>query len=133
MKKSVFNYFLVPFFFLLLVSTQCDDDIDLPTQEVEHQELTMLKTEIENLASSSVCNETSECKFSAFGSKPCGGPWSYIIYSTSIDTDKLEALIENYNNKEDAFNTKWGIVSDCSLAQLPSSVECKNNTCVPVF
>ena len=118
---------------LILFSTQCDDDINSPNQEDEQQELTVLKTEIEDLANASVCNETSECKSIAFGSKPCGGPWSYLVYSTSIDTGKLENLVETYNDKEAAFNTKWGIASDCALAQQPTGVNCENNTCVAVF
>ena len=92
-----------------------------------------LKIEIESLANASVCNESTECKFIAFGSKPCGGPWSYLIYSTSIDTNKLEVMVEDYNQKEADYNQKYGVGSDCSVALPPTSITCENNTCVAVF
>jgi hypothetical protein len=111
---------------------QCEDDNEL-TQEEERIELNTLKSEIENLANTSVCNDTSACKFIALGSKLCGGPWGYLVYSTSVDADKLERLVETYNQKETDFNTKWGIASDCAIANPPTNVICENNTCVAVY
>ena len=132
MKTSVLKYILAPLC-LLLLSTQCEDDVAPLTQEEERAELNTLKSEIEDLANTSVCNETSECKFIGLGSKPCGGPWSYLIYSTSIDTENLENMVADYNQKELDFNAKWGVVSDCALTQQPSSIKCENNTCIAVF
>lgn len=117
---------------LVLMSFQCDDDTNL-TQEKEALELNTLKQTIDDLASQSVCNESSECNFVAFGSKPCGGPWSYLIYSTSMDEDSLLLLVEQYNQKQDAFNKKWGLVSDCAAVLPPTSMTCENNTCIPVY
>lgn len=131
MRNLLFKFILVSIC-LLFFSTQCDED-RFPIQEDEQQELATLKSEIESLASSSVCNESTECKFIGLGSKPCGGPWSYLVYSTTIDIENIKSLVETYNNKETAFNTKWGIASDCSIAIPPTSIECKNNKCVPVF
>lgn len=124
---------LIFIFCLTLVAFQCEDDIVSLTQEEELAELNILKTEIETLANTSTCNETTSCKFIALGSKPCGGPWSYLIYSTSIDVDKLESLVENYNLREKAFNINWGIPSDCALVNPPTSVECENNICVAIY
>ncbi len=108
----------------------CEDD---DSQEGDRIELDALKTSIEDLAATSVCSETAECKFIGLGSKPCGGPWEYLIYSTSIDVEQLEDLVEDYNKKEADFNAKWGIASDCALANPPSSINCENNRCVAVF
>ncbi len=132
MKKSLSKFILVPLC-LLLFSTQCDEDIPPLTQEDEEQELAALKIEIENSANTSVCGSTFECKFIAFGSKPCGGSWSYLVYSTSIDTEELESMVEGYNRKEAIFNTEWGIVSDCAITNPPTSVNCENNACVAVY
>lgn len=133
MKKSISKFILAPLCLLLLFSTQCEDDIAPLTQEDEQQELADLKTEIENLASTSICYDTFECKFIALGSKPCGGPWSYLVYSTSIDTEQLETMVDGYNRKEALYNTEWNIVSDCAIANPPTSVTCENNTCVAVY
>ena len=128
MKKLLFIVLLS-----LLINSCISNDDNISTFETELAELTTLKSEIEILANTSICNETSECEFIAFGSKPCGGPWSYLVYSTSIDTDNLENLVETYNQKESIFNQQWGIASDCALALMPTEVICENNTCIPIF
>lgn len=111
------------------MATQCEDEL-VSNQDQEYQALLNFKQTIEELASSSVCNETTVCKYIAFGSKACGGPWNYLVYSTSINTENLEDLVENYNQQESDFNTKWGIVSDCSVNNPPMSLTCENNTCI---
>lgn len=129
MKKPYFLLFVIC---LLFMAFQCEEDIIL-TQENDKQVLISFKKEIEDLAATSVCNENTECKFIAFGSKPCGGPWSYLIYSTSIDVEKLENMVATYNTNEADFNEKWGVVSDCSAALPPTSINCENNSCIPVY
>ncbi|MDO5978728.1 hypothetical protein [Flavivirga spongiicola] len=125
---------LVFTYLILLVIVGCSsNDNDAPTYENELEQLSLLKADIEALAKASVCNDTTECKFIALGSKPCGGPWSYLLYTTSIDVEQLEAAVETYNQKEAAFNIKWGIASDCALALRPVSASCENNTCVLMY
>ena len=132
MKKLISKFILV-LLFLLLFSKQCEDDLPPFTQETEQQELAALKTEIENLANTSFCGDAFECKFIAFGSKPCGGPWGYLVYSTSIDTEELENRVERYNREEAIYNTEWGITSDCAVNNPPVSMNCENNACVAVY
>ena len=132
MKKPFFASLLLLICFSL-VAFQCDEEGSEPTFEEEQVELNNLKSEIEDLANTSVCNETSECKSIGLGSKPCGGPWSYLIYSTSIDTEQLAQMVANYNQLEAEFNTRWGMVSDCAIVNPPLSVNCENNTCVAVY
>ena len=132
MKNPLSKFVLVPLC-LLLFSTQCEDDIPPITQESEAQELAFLKAEIEDFANTSVCGDTFECKFIGFGSKPCGGPWSYLVYSTSIDVEDLENRVEGYNRKETIFNAEYGIASDCAITNPPTSINCENNACVAVF
>lgn len=131
MKKSFLPIIMI--LCLSLMSTQCEEEKASPTQADEEKELLELKTQSEALASTSTCNENTTCKFIAFGSKPCGGPWSYLIYSTSIDVQTLEDLVERYNKKEADFNNKWGMASDCSVVTPPSSVKCENNTCIAEY
>ncbi|WP_242131099.1 hypothetical protein [Aestuariivivens marinum] len=131
MKNSFFAAILL-LLCLSFTAFQCDDDAPL-TQEQELAQLQDFKSEIEAMVNLSICNETTECKFIAFGSKPCGGPWSYLIYSTSIDVSALEAMVQDYNAKEQAYNQRWNVASDCALVQQPSSITCENNTCVAVY
>ncbi|MFS4483635.1 hypothetical protein ACKGJY_11495 [Hyunsoonleella sp. 2307UL5-6] len=132
MKKSVFKLCIAPLC-LLLCSTQCEDDIPSINQDTQAQELTILKTDIETIAGASICNTTFECKFIAFGSKPCGGPWRYLIYSTSIDIETLESMVENYNQMEAEYNEAFGIASNCAIENPPTSINCENNECVAVY
>lgn len=130
MKK----YLTIPLLFILyltLCATQCEDENEFNYDD-DQTELINLKSEIESLVSTSVCNENTECKYIAFGSKPCGGPWSYLIYSSSIDTNALEMMVENYNEKESVFNERYGTVSDCAIVSPPTSISCENNICVGV-
>ncbi|XCF06604.1 hypothetical protein ABI125_01800 [Tamlana crocina] len=131
MKKTFFTPLLILICFSLM-AFQCDEN-DSSTMEEEQTELSTLKSEIESFAHQSECNTNTDCQFIGFGSKPCGGPWSYLVFSTSIDTEKLEQMVADYNQKEAEFNAKWGIVSDCALAPQPTSVNCENNTCVAVY
>jgi len=117
---------------LVLMAFKCEDDTNL-NKEQEQEELAQLKHLIEDLTSESICNQSTECKYIAFGSKPCGGPWSYLIYSTSINTDQLEDMVSIYNQKENAFNIKYNVVSDCSLAIPPSELSCENNQCIAIY
>ena len=132
MKKSISKFIIVPLY-LLFFSTQCEEDIRPLTQEDEEQELAALKIEIENFANTSVCDGNFECKFIAFGSKPCGGSWSYLVYSTSIDVKELESRVEGYNRKEAIYNAEFGIASDCTITNPPISINCENNICVAVY
>lgn len=119
--------------FLLLTAFKCDDNSDAISCEDKIVQLDKMKTEIQELAEHSVCNENSECRFMAFGSKPCGGPWSYLVYSTSIDTTKLTALVEAYNTVESQLNQDCGRVSDCAMVNPPEGLECKDGKCIAFF
>ncbi|WP_052826034.1 hypothetical protein [Neotamlana nanhaiensis] len=131
MKKILCTIIILVCFFSL-TAFQCNED-ESGNYEEELAELNQLKTDIETLAQSSVCNENETCKYIAFGSKACGGPKSYLLYSTSISTEKLENLVSTYNQKESDFNTKWDVLSDCSYVNPPTSIICENNNCVAVY
>ena len=120
--------------FLCLFFLAClPDDGESSDYDQELETLTILKAQIESLAANSACNDSSDCRYIAFGSKPCGGPWSYLVYSTSIDTTDLENMVGQYNQLEALFNAKWGIASDCAVVTEPVDVICENNICVAVY
>ena len=57
------------------------------------------------LIGDAACKSDADCRAIAFGDKPCGGPWSYKIYSvTSVDTVEvwwgappLVAIFQNWD------------------------------------
>lgn len=110
---------------LIILFVSCDES----TRESDRAVLYTQKREIISLANSGQCTANSECKFIGIGSKPCGGPWNYIVYSTSIDTQRLFRMITQYDQNEDSYNRKWGLASDCSMAPAPDSVGCLDGRC----
>lgn len=130
MKNTFFALFLLCLFF---TAFKCDDTDSSLAIEADKKELTHLRQTIEDLIDASECGENTECKFIAFGSKACGGPKSYLVYSTSINVEKLEDLVETYNKKDAEFNKKYGIISDCAAILPPVGVSCENNTCVAIY
>ena len=64
----------------------------------QHVHRAILRTEIESIASNRACMDGSDCSFVPLGSKPCGGPWDYLVYSmTGVNLELLWAEVEAYN------------------------------------
>tara|TARA_R110001583_G_scaffold179638_2_gene336530 strand:- start:30616 stop:31008 length:393 start_codon:yes stop_codon:yes gene_type:complete len=103
------------------------------TQESEKAELAILQEEIEQLIATGTCSQNTDCNFIAFGSKPCGGAWSYLVFSATINVELLKEKVTTYNENETAYNIKWSVVSDCMVSTPPTSVECVNGNCVAIY
>ena len=86
---------------------------------------------INQLSSDKSCDSDTQCKDIAFGAKPCGGPWSFLIYSIrQTDESQLTNEVNQFNELQRRQNEKDGAVSDCSVVT-PSFPVCSNNQCVP--
>jgi len=121
------------FFFLTFLAINCTGSDQIKDQDTEKKELEQMAKEIRVLAEASSCSDSFTCKYVAFGSKPCGGPWGYLVYSTSVDETELLKKVEDYNEKERKYNIKFGIISDCSFAMPPDKVICENGKCKAVY
>ncbi len=132
MRKTIFTLGFASLF-LLLTAMQCDKDEITTSCEDTEMELQAFKSNIEALANTSICSEEFECRYIAFGSKPCGGPWEFLIYTTSIDTLTLTSLVAEYNQLEANYNLNCNIVSDCSTPQPPIGFDCVESQCIPVY
>jgi len=119
-------------FSMLFIAVNCEESQE-DTMESDRLKLLELKAEIDAFIDTSVCDNNHTCAYIAYGSKACGGPQGYLVYSTSIQVEQLKTLIDQYNQAEAEFNTTWGIVSDCSIPNPPSEIICENNKCVAVF
>lgn len=106
---------------------------ELSEQEKDHRILMDLFNEIQNLAYSESCSNTTNWNFVAYGSKACGGPQGYIPYSKNIDTALFLNKIEEYAKAEAAFNIKWSVASDCAITNPPKNVECQNGYPVLIY
>ncbi|MBE0424049.1 MAG: hypothetical protein IBX66_08940 [Lutibacter sp.] len=103
------------------------------SKEDDLAELNDLQGEIKLLVDSGVCSENSECEYIAFGSKACGGPKTFLVFSTSIDVALLQQKVATYNALENSFNQKWGIISDCSVPLPPLNVICVAGKCTAIY
>ena len=119
--------------FGIAIIAGCSNNDDNSDFNEDLFELIEMLAAIEELAETSTCNDDTECLYIALGDKPCGGPWSYLIYSTSIDTAQLEDMVETYNMKQAAFNIKYDQVSDCAFVNPPTDVICENGACIAQF
>ena len=117
---------------LLAIVFGCTNNTEF-TKEEDLAELAALQEEIELLVDSGVCSENSDCDYIAFGSKACGGPKTYLAFSTSINVQLLQQKVATYNALENSFNKKWGIISDCAYLLPPKSVQCINGKCTAVY
>ena len=92
--------------------------------------LTDLRAEVTRMIGDAACSDISQCRTIAFGAKPCGGPWQYLVYSTAItDSTALAAAVARYNVKEAELNKSEGRMSDCSMA-VPPTLARVNGRCV---
>ncbi|MCF2874855.1 MULTISPECIES: hypothetical protein [unclassified Tenacibaculum] len=103
----------------------------LTDQEKDYQKLMILFSEIETLARSVSCTDSNDWSFIGYGAKACGGFQGYIAYSNKIDVSTFLEKVAAYTKKEDEYNKKWNIVSNCSIPSKPSEVNCVNG--FPVF
>ncbi len=101
-----------------------------PTLERDSAKLAAIRTRTEELLGEPRCSQSSECVAVAFGSKPCGGPWTYLVYSrTSADESALLDKVKEYNQFNKVINERHGLISDCMLVTEPR-LDCVNGRCV---
>ena len=118
---------------IFLFAVGCSLEESTKNQDSDLIALTNLGNEINVLVESSVCTDETECAFIAFGTKPCGGPWGYLVYSNSIDTDDLIAKVERFNQMQNTYNLRYNITSDCSVVLPPDALICEDNKCKAVY
>lgn len=112
----------------LLQSFQCTDTA-VVTDTITAAQLETYKQEIQNYINSFSCSETSGCGFIAFGSKPCGGPRTYLLFSNSVNLAKLQEMVKKYNEMDKAYNIQTNAISDCTYQSPPTEVKCVNGVC----
>ena len=104
----------------------CDN---LEKREITAFELQKQFQEIQNLIDSGECSENSQCSFIAYGSKPCGGPQGYFVFSSNIDIELLKNKVKRYNEDERLYNIQKGSPSDCMFLTPPNEVGCIDGNC----
>jgi hypothetical protein len=107
---------------LLVAGAACNSDSNgQPYDEAEDRaRLQEMEAEIDTLIGDAKCKKDEDCLAIAFGAKPCGGPWTYKVYSvTSVDTLELARLVADYNKFNEVLNQRYGWMSDCTVVSRP--------------
>ena len=99
--------------------------------QADMQLLNKLWDEIYAMSGSSNCQRANEWGITPIGSKPCGGPWSYLAYRLSIDVECFLKKVNYYNEQQKKYNVKYSIVSNCMVEPMPKAVSCEEGK--PVF
>ncbi|MBN3520311.1 hypothetical protein JYB62_09875 [Algoriphagus lutimaris] len=115
-------------FLIFLGGCQLADE--QPTQ-VDLNNMDEIYEKIIELSESKTCSNSSNWKFTAIGSKPCGGPIGYIAYSNEINEKEFLDLVERYTKLQAEYNQKNNMASDCMYVVSPTRVVCENGK--PVF
>ena len=113
---------------LMLQSFQCTETND-SSDNITSAQLETKKQEIQNYINGFSCSESVGCGFIAFGTKPCGGPWSYLVFSNNVNLTKLQEMVKDYNEMNQLFNIQTKAMSDCSVPSPPTEVKCVNGIC----
>jgi hypothetical protein len=101
----------------------------LSDEEMDYQKLTQMGTEIKDYAKNKAC-AGDECRVMSMGSKACGGPTQFIVYSVGkVDEKVLTQKINSYTEYERQLNIKYSRISDCAMIAIPT-VDCVNGLCV---
>lgn len=113
---------------LLLQSFQCSDTND-SSGDITSTQLETKKKEINSYINSVSCSESVGCNYIAFGSKPCGGPRTYLVFSNNVNLSKLQEMVKNYNEMDKLYNIQTNAMSDCMAVSPPTEVKCVNGVC----
>ncbi|WP_404341588.1 hypothetical protein [Pseudoalteromonas mariniglutinosa] len=95
-------------------------------------DITAAQQQLEQLITDPHCDNNSQCKVLAVGRRACGGPSSYIVYSTKMTIqDEVEKLAKHITTLESQYNTANNMMSICQHLTTPQA-QCSNNNCVKI-
>ncbi len=76
------------------------------------------------------CDSAAQCKTIAVGHKACGGPETYLVWSSKrSDPAKVARLADAYGSKRKDENIASGMASNCAMTMDPGAT-CNAGRCV---
>ena len=84
---------------------------------------------IRALAGAAACSDDAQCHTLALGARACGGPESYLPWSSAhTPQSEIQALGERYKEERRAANEASGAMSTCRFMPDPGAV-CRAGSC----
>jgi hypothetical protein len=75
------------------------------------------------------CESVNDCQAMELGSKACGGPKAYLVVSMKNNNyTRVATLATATVDREDAYNRKYRVISDCMMI-MPPTIGCVANKC----
>ena len=118
----------IALFCFVALSFQCTSNRS-DSETITVEQLAAKKTTIQNYINSFSCSESVGCNYIAFGSKPCGGPRMYLVFSNTINLPQLQEMVTEYNEMDHLRNIQTNAISDCSVPSPPNEIRCVNGVC----
>jgi hypothetical protein len=85
--------------------------------------------QIHSLVGKAECTSDSQCQVLPIGAKACGGPASFLAFSTAkTDPREVQVLAERHHAEQQANNQRSGMISNCRVEPTPAAA-CRANTC----
>lgn len=85
--------------------------------------------QIKDLIGKAECSSDSQCQILPIGARPCGGPASYLAWSTAkTSSSEIQALADRFRAEQQERNARSGMVSDCRAIAPPAAV-CRAGSC----
>jgi hypothetical protein len=113
-----------------LALVACERSPAAPTVVYDRASLEARYKAITDMIALPVCSTSLQCRSVAVGAKPCGGPWRYLVYSdVMVNEQELQRRAADLIAFEREYNTRNGIVSDCSVPH-PPTPGCVDSVCV---
>lgn len=98
-------------------------------RQTDRASIERLEQEARALANASGCAGSAQCRAAPVGAKACGGPRYWLVYCPlTSDSAALLRKLEELRAAEQAFNQKYGVLSDCAFVTEPN-VESVGGTC----
>lgn len=115
---------------ILIATAACANDPDgrkAPTPETANS--AKLWQQIQAEVGDAACDAPQQCRSVAVGAKACGGPDSYLAWSTQrSDAKRLQALVDQHAQARRDENRAAGMMSNCSLVTDPGA-SCQAGRC----
>ncbi|WP_310385670.1 hypothetical protein [Roseateles sp.] len=113
---------------LLIATAACAVDPIKPMHRPKTDAQTLWQ-QIEAEVGTAACDGPQQCHSIAVGAKACGGPDSYLAWSSKgSDGNKLRSLVEQHAAARRAENLASNMMSDCRLVTDPGA-SCQAGRC----
>jgi hypothetical protein len=131
MKPSV--YLLILALFAGLTSCKEEEIFSELSREKQEELLDLKWEQLQQMIAAESCNTPENWGILPIGSRPCGGPATYLPYSVNMDVDLFNQRVDDYTSMQISYNQQWGIGSICSLAPVPKAIVCEEGVATLVY